>query len=152
MAQGDDEVTVAAGDDVIVIDDSKSEDWWQVRRLKSGKEGVVPSSYIEITGTTSPPPPNSSIVGSTRATVEQNRLDEIRLTKEAIKASKEPQQVGRRMPLPERGSSLVGGEHGNNSNQQRVRRENGHNESGNPPKSKTSMPSSYTLCRRKMTW
>ncbi|PHH84416.1 hypothetical protein CDD83_1969 [Cordyceps sp. RAO-2017] len=71
MAQGDDEVTIAAGDEVVVLDDSKSEEWWQVRRLKNGKEGVVPSSYVELT-------------------------DEIRLTKEAIKASKDPQQRSRR--------------------------------------------------------
>lgn len=138
MAQGDDEVTVAAGDDVIVIDDSKSEDWWQVRRLKNGKEGVVPSSYIEISGTVSPP--SSSISGTTsaKATVEQNRLEEIRLTKEAIKASKEPQQVGHGTTLPERGSSLIAGEHGNNSRQQRGRRENGRNETGSHHKSKSS--------------
>ncbi|KAL3961577.1 hypothetical protein ACCO45_003100 [Purpureocillium lilacinum] len=97
MAQGDDEVTVAAGDEVAVLDDSKSDEWWQVRRLKNGKEGVVPSSYIEITGTITPPPSAlGSGIDSARATVEQNRLEEIRLTKEAIKASKEPQQRGRR--------------------------------------------------------
>jgi hypothetical protein len=139
MAQGDDEVTVAAGDEVVVIDDSKSEDWWQVRRLKNGKEGVVPSSYIEISGTMSPPMSGSSGIDSARATVEQNRLEEIRLTKEAIKASKEPLEVGQGIPLPERGSSLTAGEHGNNSRQQRGRRENGRNESGNH-KSKSSMP------------
>ncbi|EFY84864.1 Actin cytoskeleton-regulatory complex protein sla1 [Metarhizium acridum CQMa 102] len=110
MAQGDDEVTVAAGDDVVIIDDSKSEDWWQVRRVKNGKEGVVPSSYIEISGTISPPPSSNSGIDSARATVEQNRLEEIRLTKEAIRASKEPQQVGHGTPLPERGSSLIAGE------------------------------------------
>ncbi|KFG86619.1 Actin cytoskeleton-regulatory complex protein sla1 [Metarhizium anisopliae] len=112
MAQGDDEVTVAAGDDVVIIDDSKSEDWWQVRRVKNGKEGVVPSSYIEISGIMSPPASSNSGIDSARATVEQNRLEEIRLTKEAIRASKEPQQVGHGTPLPERGSSLVAGENG----------------------------------------
>ncbi|KAL9035913.1 MAG: hypothetical protein Q9180_004596, partial [Flavoplaca navasiana] len=45
MAQGEDEVTVGIGDDVIIIDDTKSEEWWMVRRVKNGKEGVVPSSY-----------------------------------------------------------------------------------------------------------
>ncbi|EFZ03180.2 SH3 domain-containing protein [Metarhizium robertsii ARSEF 23] len=137
MAQGDDEVTVAAGDDVVIIDDSKSEDWWQVRRVKNGKEGVVPSSYIEISGIMSPPASINSGIDSARATVEQNRLEEIRLTKEAIRASKEPQQVGHGTPLPERGSSLVAGENGNNSRQQRSRRENGRNEVGNHHKSKS---------------
>ncbi|PCD45109.1 hypothetical protein AU210_000552 [Fusarium oxysporum f. sp. radicis-cucumerinum] len=94
MAQGDDEVTVAVGDEVLVVDDTKSEEWWQVRRLKNGKEGVVPSSYIEITG--SVPLHSSSGVNSAKSLVEQNRLEEIRLTKEAMKAGKEPQQRSRR--------------------------------------------------------
>lgn len=96
MAQGDDEVTVAAGDEVLVIDDSKSEEWWQVKRLKNGKEGVVPSSYVEITGTVTPSISEIHGADLAKGTVEQNRLDEIRLTKEAIKASKEPHQRGKR--------------------------------------------------------
>lgn len=128
MAQGDDEVTVAVGDDVIVIDDTKSEEWWQVRRIKNGKEGVVPSSYIEITGITSPPPASSG-VNAGLSTVEQNRLEEIRLTKEAMKAAhNEPQQqVGPGMPLPARGSSLQGRD-GNNSGQRK--RDSGRAEGG----------------------
>ncbi|GJC99799.1 cytoskeleton assembly control protein [Colletotrichum higginsianum] len=86
MAQGDDEVTVAVGDDVIIIDDSKSEEWWQVRRVKNGKEGVVPSSYIEVTGSITPPSGTTGL-NAARSTVEQNRLEEIRLTKEAVKAA-----------------------------------------------------------------
>lgn len=136
MAQGEDEVTVAVGDDVFVLDDTKSEEWWQVRRLKNGKEGVVPSSYIEITGSTAPPA--SGGISSAKSLVEQNRLEEIRLTKEAMKASKEPQQVGPGMPLPERGSSLTARETGSNSGQQRSRRENGRNDGGNQSRSKAS--------------
>ncbi|EQK97449.1 Actin cytoskeleton-regulatory complex protein sla1 [Ophiocordyceps sinensis CO18] len=87
MAKGDDEVTVAAGDEVVVIDESKSEEWWQVRRVKNGKEGVVPSSFVEVTGTATPhSSANNSTMDSARSTVEQNRLEEIRLTKEAMKA------------------------------------------------------------------
>merc|ERR1712000_754260 len=89
MAQSEDEVTVAEGDEVIIIDDSKSEEWWQVRRLKNGKEGVVPSSYIEITGTMTPPP---SAGDGLRSTVENNRMEEIRLTKEALKACKQQEK------------------------------------------------------------
>ncbi len=92
MAQGQDEVTVAAGDEVIILDDSKSEEWWQLRRLKNGKEGVVPSSYIEIIGAVTPPPTEAG-GRSGMSSVEQNRMEEMRLTKEALKASKEPQQV-----------------------------------------------------------
>lgn len=129
MAQGDDEVTVAAGDDVVILDDSKSDEWWQVRRLKNGKEGVVPSSYVEITGTITPPPGGAG-PSSTKSTIEQNRMEEIRLTKEAMKASKEPQEVGPGMPLQKRGSSLESRADGDNSGQQRRRRENGRNENG----------------------
>lgn len=94
MAQGDDEVTVAAGDEVIILDDSKSEEWWQLRRIKNGKEGVVPSSYIEIIGAITPPQPTTDLrIASGMSTVDQNRMEEIRLTKEALKASKEPEQV-----------------------------------------------------------
>ncbi|EON97890.1 putative cytoskeleton assembly control protein sla1p protein [Phaeoacremonium minimum UCRPA7] len=88
MAQGEDEVTVAIGDEVIVLDDTKSDEWWMVRRLKNGKEGVVPSSYVEITGTL-PTPTTSSAQGinAGKSTVAQNRLEEERLTKEALKAA-----------------------------------------------------------------
>lgn len=86
-AQGDDEVTVAVGDEVIVVDDSKSEEWWMVRRLKNGKEGVVPSTYVEVTGIVAPPRTSSGI-NAGKSVVEQNRLDEERLVKEAVKASK----------------------------------------------------------------
>ncbi|KAL7964719.1 hypothetical protein HDV63DRAFT_389505 [Trichoderma sp. SZMC 28014] len=95
MAQGEDEVTVAAGDEVAIIDDTRSEDWWQVRRLRNGKEGVVPSSYVEFSGTITPPPEGQA-VSRAKSTVEQNRMEEMRLTKEAMKASKEPQQRNRR--------------------------------------------------------
>jgi len=83
MAQGEDEVTVAVGDEVIVIDDTASDEWWMVKRLKNGKQGVVPSSYVEITGTT------GQAVGRdpTRSVVELNRADEQRLTKEATSRS-----------------------------------------------------------------
>ncbi|KAL0936650.1 cytoskeleton assembly control protein sla1 [Colletotrichum truncatum] len=130
MAQGDDEVTVAVGDDVVIIDDTKSEEWWQVRRIKNGKEGVVPSSYIEVTGSVTPPGGNAGL-NAAKSTVEQNRLEEIRLTKEAVKAAQRDssQQVGPGMPLPKRGSSLMAQENGNNYGQ-RNKRENGRSEGG----------------------
>lgn len=85
MAQGDDEVTVAAGDEVVVLDDTKSEEWWMVRRVKNGKEGVVPSSYIEVTGHVSKEPVG---VESGLSTVEKNRLEEARLAKEAARGNR----------------------------------------------------------------
>ncbi|KAL3494113.1 hypothetical protein BJX62DRAFT_199236 [Aspergillus germanicus] len=86
MAQGDDEVTVGVGDEVAVLDDSKSEEWWMVRRLKNGKEGVVPSSYVEVTGFISSPPAATPIE-SGLSTVERNRLEEARIAKEATQKS-----------------------------------------------------------------
>lgn len=83
MAQGDDEVTVAENDEVVVLDDTKSEEWWMVRRLRNGNEGVVPSSYVEITGVIEPPR-TSSAIKSGMSTVERNRREEERVTKEAV--------------------------------------------------------------------
>ncbi|KAL8370990.1 hypothetical protein RB595_001034 [Gaeumannomyces hyphopodioides] len=91
MAQGDDEVTVAVDDEVVIIDDTKSEDWWMVRRVKNGKEGVVPSSYIEVMSMIPPRPGGaaaaSSGINAGKSTVAQNRLEEERLTKEAVRAA-----------------------------------------------------------------
>ncbi|TLD08320.1 uncharacterized protein PgNI_07480 [Pyricularia grisea] len=141
MAQGDDEVTVAVGDDVIILDDTKSEDWWQVRRVKNGKEGVVPSSYIEVIGTVPIQPTSAaSGVNAGKSTVAQNRLEEERLTKEAVRAAMKDErrqsEVGPGMRLPERNSSLSGRSRtdSNNGGQQRSR-ENG-NSSSSKPKSK----------------
>lgn len=130
MAQGDDEVTVAVGDEVIVLDDTKSEEWWMVRRLKNGNEGVVPSSYVEITGTIPKPTSSMSGINAGRSTVEQNRLEEERLAKEASRASSKRSggdtrgsEVGPGLKLPERGSSLVGVDDGNTRATQRGKRE-----------------------------
>jgi actin cytoskeleton-regulatory complex protein SLA1 len=83
MAQGNDEVTVASGDEVIVLDDSKSDEWWMVRRIKNGREGVVPSSYVEINGLVE----LSSAAAASSKTVSQNRLEEERLAKESARKS-----------------------------------------------------------------
>jgi hypothetical protein len=131
MAQGDDEVTVAVGDEVIIIDDSKSEEWWQVRRLRNGKEGVVPSSYVEITGTVATPSQSGINVG--RSTVEQNRLDEERLAKESLKAARMEESR-----VPERGSSLTARDSSNDHGQQKSRRESGRHENGSSRSSKSS--------------
>lgn len=85
MAQGDDEVSVAIDDEVIVLDDTKSEEWWMVRRLKNGKEGVVPSSYVEITGFVSTLPNPDDLAMNT---VEKNRREESQLTKAALGKSR----------------------------------------------------------------
>lgn len=119
MAQGDDEVTVAVGDEVVVLDDIKSEEWWMVRRLKNGEQGVVPSSYIEIKSTTASEPSSRSGINAGKSTVEQNRLEEERLAKEATRAHRDRGnsasgaggiEVGPGMRLPQRGSSLAGDE------------------------------------------
>lgn len=108
MAQGEDEVTVAVDDEVWILDDSKSDEWWMVRRLKNGKEGVVPSSYVEITGTVPVAPSSYTGLNNARSTVEQNRLEEQRLAKEAArKPDPRSSEVGPGVQLPERLSSLA---------------------------------------------
>lgn len=140
MAQGEDEVTVADGDEVLILDDSKSEDWWQVRRVKNGKEGVVPSSYVEIIGSVAQPA-NMTGVNAGLSSVAQNRLEEERLTKQAVKAAREEDamrghEVGPGMRLPERSSSLSSRERNGNYSSQR-KRENGHGSSRSSTKSST---------------
>ncbi|KAK4649428.1 cytoskeletal protein binding protein [Podospora bellae-mahoneyi] len=136
LAQGEDEVTVGIGDEVIILDDTKSEEWWMVRRVKNQLEGVVPSSYIEVTGILDTPVPTSaSGINAGRSTIEQNRLEEARLTKEALKAAKREErkeregrssEVGPGLRLPERSSSLSQARNGNTVGQQHSsRRENG---------------------------
>ncbi|OAP57144.1 hypothetical protein AYL99_07881 [Fonsecaea erecta] len=109
-AQGDDEVTVGIGDEVIILDDTKSEEWWNVRRLKNGKEGVVPSSYIEVTGFVTIEPPSRSGANAGLSVVDQNRLEEERLAREAARADRARQdaELARsRSEIPQRGSSLA---------------------------------------------
>ena len=50
-AQGDDELNCREGDEVYIIDESKSRDWWMVQNTETRRQGVVPSSYIEIIST-----------------------------------------------------------------------------------------------------
>lgn len=140
MAQGEDEVTVADGDEVIILDDTRSEDWWQVRRVKNNKEGVVPSSYVEITGTVPAQPASMTGVNAGLSSVAQNRLEEERLTKEAVKAARREDgrgnEVGPGMRLPERSSSLSRERNSNMSTQRK--RENGHGSSGSRSNTKSS--------------
>jgi hypothetical protein len=143
MAQGDDEVSVAVDDEVIILDDTKSEEWWQVRRLKNGKEGVVPSSYVEVSGIVSNPSTSGINVG--RSTVEQNRLEEQRLARESVKDHKDS-EVGPGMRLPERGSSLSARDNG--ATQQRNSRDSRSSESGQPRSSKSSKSKCMTLKNR----
>ncbi|KAI0415320.1 hypothetical protein F5X98DRAFT_219523 [Xylaria grammica] len=135
MAQGDDEVTVGVGDEVIILDDTKSEEWWQVRRLKNGKEGVVPSSYVEIVETILSSAPSGVDAGMN--SVAQNRQEEMRLTREAVKKDQKPAEVGPGMRLPERESSLSTRDSGNLSTQQRSRHEKGRADSSRSGSSKS---------------
>ncbi|KAK4162127.1 hypothetical protein QBC43DRAFT_336665 [Cladorrhinum sp. PSN259] len=165
LAQGEDEVTVAIADEVIILDDTKSEEWWQVRRVKNQQEGVVPSSYIEVTGILDTPASTSTAtagVNAGRSTVEQNRLEEARLTKEALKAAQREEkrerekvrvsEVGPGLRLPERSSSLSAS-HGNTEGQQHgSRRENGHAEASGSSKSKDGTAKSKPDPSKVRTW
>jgi len=99
-AQGDDEVTVRAGDEVVILDDSKSDEWWMVRRTSNGKEGVVPSSYIDIKETASPPLTPAAV---------QNEIASRAATKasESSYARDREDSVGPGVKLPKRESSLA---------------------------------------------
>jgi hypothetical protein len=137
MAQGDDEVTVADGDEVVIIDDTQSEEWWKVRRVKNGKEGVVPSSYVEVVKTLAPTMDSPDLPSLTagRSTVEQNRLEEQRLARESINESNRSakrqdehelarsREVGPGLKLPHRASSLVVGHQDDNSSPQKSKRD-----------------------------
>ncbi|KAE9991861.1 hypothetical protein EG327_010739 [Venturia inaequalis] len=105
MAQGDDEVTVAEGDEVIILDDTKSEEWWMIRRLKNNKEGVVPSNYVDVIGPVLPE--TSSAASGLRSFVEQNRLDEEQASRAAAKKKKDGLDPGNGISLPKRHSSLM---------------------------------------------
>ncbi|KAI9669068.1 MAG: cytoskeletal protein binding protein [Alyxoria varia] len=121
MAQGDDEVTVAEGDEVLVLDDTKSEEWMMVKRLRNGKEGVVPTSYVKITGVVEAPAPNRGITaGASRA--EQNRLEEERLAKEALRSSKQ-EDPGVRINPPNRTTSVRQGDINRNQKSRREHRD-----------------------------
>ena len=147
MAQGNDEVTVAVGDEVIILDDS-TEEWWQVRRLKNGKEGVVPGSYVEATGFIAPSLPSSSGLNAGRSTVDQNRLEEDRQTREAIRLSKKSggteskgSEVGPGVKPPTRGSSLMGAQDNNVSSLQQSKRDS---RPGTKPSTSSSSSKSST--------
>jgi len=116
MAQGDDEVTVGLGDEVLVLDDSASDEWWNVRRLKNGKEGVVPANYVDIRESVpvSAPAAQTARTGTNagRSRVEQNRREEEELARQASRRKRpesEPRtdQVGPGLRLPSRNSSLL---------------------------------------------
>ena len=62
-AQGDDEVSAKEGDNIFIIDNIKSEEWWMVKTA-SGKQGVIPSSYVELS---SEPDPRLAAAASGRA-------------------------------------------------------------------------------------
>lgn len=140
MAQGDDEVTVAIGDEVVVLDDTKSDEWWMVRRLKNNNEGVVPSSYVEVTGIM-PPPRTSSGINAGKSIVEQNRQEEERVTKDAVKSSKgqaaKGSEVGPGLKLPTRVSSIARGDD-SNATSQRNKKESRHGRSSSASKSSKS--------------
>ena len=124
-----DEVTVAEGDPVIILDDTSSEEWWKVRRVKNGKEGVVPGNYVEIEHTNLPTTAISPSINVGKSFVEQNRREEERLAKEAMEAQKQEErekrnsEVGPGLKLPDRGSSLVIKSGNNGASSQKSKRQ-----------------------------
>lgn len=45
-AQGEDELTIADGEDLIVVE-KENDDWWTVKNAQ-GQQGVVPAQYVEV--------------------------------------------------------------------------------------------------------
>lgn len=156
MAQGDDEVTVGIGDEILVIDDSASDEWWKVRRLKNGKEGVVPANYVEVTETV----PVSSTASTSarsginagRSVTDQNRLEEEELARQASKARKRhdsdgrADQVGPGLDLPARHSSLMQTKVDHRRTSQRSKRESSAKDSKSSSKPSQYSPSETESC------
>lgn len=158
MAQGEDEVTVGLDDEIIVLDDSASDEWWKVRRLKNGKEGVVPANYVEITETIAVPASAAAIARSGtnagRSVVDQNRREEEELARQATRRKRpdseaRTDQVGPGLHLPSRNSSLM---HANvdhrRTSQRSSKRESSSKDSGSKSSTKPSQyfRSSLLLC------
>lgn len=144
-AQGDDEVTVDVGDLVDILDDTKSEEWWMVRRVKNGAQGVMPSSYVEVIKDAPPSSRSTAVPDFTRSTAERNRVEEERLTKQAVKSQQAitedkplPAEVGLGVKLPQRGSSLMSKDNRDAPASQSRRRES-KNDVKPPLTSKSSM-------------
>ncbi|KAI9787387.1 MAG: cytoskeletal protein binding protein [Peltula sp. TS41687] len=141
VAQGDDEVTVDVGDLVDILDDTRSEEWWMVRRVKNGAQGVMPSSYVEVIKDAPPSSSRSPIVPDFyRSTTEKNRIEEERLAKQAVKSQQiingsqsPPAEVGLGVKLPKRGSSLMSKDHREVSAAQARRRESKSDTKSLPP-------------------
>lgn len=152
MAQGDDEVTVGLGDEILVLDDSASDEWWKVRRLKNGKEGVVPANYVEITETTALSTPASIARSGTnagRSVVDQNRREEEERARQAArrdrpKSDARSDQVGPGLPLPARGSSLsqTSSDHRRTSQRSSMRESSAKDSKSSSSKSSSSKSSS----------
>ena len=86
-ADGDDELTVAEGEDLIVLE-RDSDDWWKVRSSK-GREGVVPASYVEV----------RSLLSSANISIESVPSCGIRLLRTTLSASHKKQS---KKPKPRR--------------------------------------------------
>ena len=152
MAQGDDEVTVGLGDEILVLDDSASDEWWKVRRLKNGKEGVVPANYVEVTETvpvSTPAGVARSGTNAGRSVVEQNRREEEEMARQASrrdrpKSDARSDQVGPGLPLPARGSSLLqtSSDHRRTSQRSSMRESSNRDSKSSSSKSSSSKSSS----------
>jgi len=67
-ARDNSEVTMATGDEVIILDDHTSEEWWMIRVAKNGKEGFVPSSYVELSAISANEPPSRTDINASKPT------------------------------------------------------------------------------------
>ncbi|MCH0628608.1 hypothetical protein JNB11_01280 [Kocuria palustris] len=51
VSQGKDELGAKEGEEVYIINDVKLKEWWMCELVNSGRQGVIPLSYLEVVGT-----------------------------------------------------------------------------------------------------
>ncbi|ELU41387.1 SH3 domain-containing protein [Rhizoctonia solani AG-1 IA] len=96
-AQASDELSVKEGETLIVINREESEEWWKCRNMK-GEEGVVPSSYIEVSYTQKgllfyANPSSLQLQGSSTLARSQSQDDEDDTTTELTTSNAAEQQA-----------------------------------------------------------
>lgn len=111
VAQGDDELGCREGDEVYIIDQNKSPDWWMCENIDTGKQGVVPSSYIEIIGSqnldklTEAPPRQRSVKKSSRNENKRKAKEQKSRDREEREKIREKDRIEREKASSKRNSS-----------------------------------------------
>ncbi|KAG6854760.1 hypothetical protein C0991_001187 [Blastosporella zonata] len=105
-ADGDDELSISEGEDLVILE-RDGDEWWKCRN-SSGKEGVVPASYIELSASAASvpavlaqrvvsPPPSPPIeddedIAEAAAEAEKQRAEDERAAREKERQRKEQEK------------------------------------------------------------